>query len=310
MVDEAQEISEEQQGSFLPMLAASKRPQTIYVGTPPDENAPGTVFTRLRDNARSGKSTELCWSEWSVDEIGDTSDRDRWADTNPSLGYLIKESSVAAECEQLDAETFARERLGFWKKRKKSDDKLIARETWQSCATDDPPDSGAETYAVKIASDGSVATIAACRKQESCMPHVEAVMTVGLGNGLQPIVDWLSERKDRAYRIVVDGVAFAKPLMDKLHREGVSKRKMVRPSSSEVVDACTTFLAAVNECGLTHANQPELNNAIDNSVKRSIGRNGGWGFGGPDYTLPESCALALRWGMEASIRPTRKARIG
>ena len=36
--DEAQELTSEQQASFLPAISASRNPQTIYLGTPPDEN--------------------------------------------------------------------------------------------------------------------------------------------------------------------------------------------------------------------------------------------------------------------------------
>ena len=39
--DEAQELTSEQQASFLPAISASKNPQTIYLGTPPDENCTG-----------------------------------------------------------------------------------------------------------------------------------------------------------------------------------------------------------------------------------------------------------------------------
>ena len=46
--DEAQELDEDQQASFLPAISASKNPQTIYVGTPPDPNAAGTVFRSIR----------------------------------------------------------------------------------------------------------------------------------------------------------------------------------------------------------------------------------------------------------------------
>lgn len=42
--DEAQELDETQQASFLPAISASLNPQTLYLGTPPDENADGTVY--------------------------------------------------------------------------------------------------------------------------------------------------------------------------------------------------------------------------------------------------------------------------
>lgn len=50
----------------------------------------------------------------SLKEIGDVNDRSRWYRTNPALGRRILESTIASECEQMDADTFARERLGWW----------------------------------------------------------------------------------------------------------------------------------------------------------------------------------------------------
>ncbi len=45
IIDEAQEMDEDAQASFLPAISASLNPQTIYVGTPPDPNASGGVPT-------------------------------------------------------------------------------------------------------------------------------------------------------------------------------------------------------------------------------------------------------------------------
>jgi len=54
--DEAQELDETQQASFLPAISASLNPQTLYLGTPPDENADGTVFRRIRTGALDGSA--------------------------------------------------------------------------------------------------------------------------------------------------------------------------------------------------------------------------------------------------------------
>ncbi len=49
--DEAQELDETQQGSFLPAISASLNPQTIYAGTPPGPDCTGMVFRNLRQRA-------------------------------------------------------------------------------------------------------------------------------------------------------------------------------------------------------------------------------------------------------------------
>ena len=97
--DEAQELTSEQQASFLPAISASKNPQTIYLGTPPDENCSGTVFRDIREKTRKGLSETTAWTEFSVDEIGDVSDRSRWAACNPALGRRMRETTIASECD-------------------------------------------------------------------------------------------------------------------------------------------------------------------------------------------------------------------
>ena len=114
LVDEAQEMDDTQQASFLPALSASKNPQTIYVGTPPDPMSSGTVFRKLREKAINKQTTKTAWFEFSVNEIGDVLDKKRWAETNPALGRRILMSTIEGEAEQMDADTFARERLGWW----------------------------------------------------------------------------------------------------------------------------------------------------------------------------------------------------
>lgn len=89
--DEAQELDETQQASFLPAISASLNPQTLYLGTPPDENADGTVFRRIRTGALDGSAKRTAWFEYSVKEIGDIHDPARWAAANPALGRRISD---------------------------------------------------------------------------------------------------------------------------------------------------------------------------------------------------------------------------
>lgn len=71
IIDEAQEMDEDAQASFMPAISASGNPQTIYVGTPPDPGASGTVFRRVRDRSLSGETSKSAWFEFSVRELGD-----------------------------------------------------------------------------------------------------------------------------------------------------------------------------------------------------------------------------------------------
>ena len=309
-VDEAQELTDEQQGSFLPLLAASKRPQTIYTGTPPDENAPGEVFGRLRREALDGKTIRTAWSEWSVDAIGDTSDERRWSECNPSMGYRIKVDTVRGEHEQMSKDRFARERLGWWSAQTAS--AVIDAVKWGECATENPPADGIVSYAVKFSPDGSRGVLSVCLKPTDGKPHIEVIESRSMGHGITWFADWLEARKTKAAQITVDGMANAQPLIDELLRRGVPRSAVVKPRSGDVSAACAELLNAVNECAVTHYDQQALNESATKSKRRNIGGGGGWGFAdnGCDSTLVESCAIAL-WGANHTKRnPNRKQRIG
>ena len=147
--DEAQELDETAQGSFLPAISASLNPQTVYVGTPPGPDAVGTVFRGLRQRALDGEAKRAAWFEFSVPEIGDVKDPRRWAATNPALGRRIQFSTIEGEAEQLDPDTFARERLGWWSPVAAENlDYAIDRRAWEACASvDEKPEGKSSTGA-------------------------------------------------------------------------------------------------------------------------------------------------------------------
>lgn len=308
VVDEAQELTDTQLGSFLPLLSASKRPQTIYLGTPPDETTPGEVFRRIRADALSGKTKSTAWMEWGTDSIGDVSDSARWAETNPSLGYRMLESTISSELEQMPPDTFARERLGWWSEQRAS--AVINADEWDECKTDSPPTDGLLAYAVKFSADGSQGVLAACAKADGKPPHVEVVCVREMRAGLSWFADWLEARADEAAAIVCDGMSNAQPLIDELLRRGVPKSVVARPKASEVSDACSMLLNAVRERRVTHYGQPALDQAANTATRRSIGSMGGWGFDGEGSPLMEAVALAHRAALTTRRDPRRKQRVG
>lgn len=257
----------------------------------------------------SGTSQSTSWNEWGVSEIGDVSDRQRWAQVIPSLGYLIKESTVEGELEQMAPDKFARERLGWWSDASAST--AIRRDDWNSCATNDPPSEGLFSYAVKFSPDGSVGTLSVCLKPQDGTPHVEVIANRSMSGGTSWFADWLETRKSQAAQITIDGMANAQPLIDELVRRGVPQKAIRKPRSADVAAACSDLLNAVNERRVTHYDQGALNESALKSKKRAIGNGGGWGFAANncDPTLIESCALAYWGAMTTKRNPNRKQRV-
>lgn len=308
--DEAQELDETAQGSFLPAISASLNPQTIYVGTPPGPDAAGTVFRALRQRALDGETRKAAWFEFSVPDIAHVTDPKLWAATNPALGRRIQYSTIEGECEQLDPDTFGRERLGWWSPAATVQlDYAIDRAAWEACASEAEKPEGKTAYGVKFAADGSYVCLCGAVIPKDGPARVSLIEQQPTGRGLAWLVDWLNERYDRASCVVIDGRNGVDVLVERIRPTWKAKSAVLRPSARDVIASVGLFTTTVNERGLTwYKPQQALAESAITSTKRPI--NGGYGFGG-DNSLPlEACALAL-WGAKTCKRdPTRKMRIG
>lgn len=312
VADEAMYMTDEQVAALVPTMAAANGGdmQFIMLGTPPSPSDNGTVFRNTRKAALNGEKG-ISWCEWGADEIGDIHDWDRVKRYNPSLDIRLMRKAVESELAVMSPDTFARERLGWWSKpTKKETEYVIDADEWAACATDKPTDGGVIVYAVKFSPDGSVGTLARCNRVEGEAPFVYVVDSRSMGGGLRWFVDTLVSKKDKAAQIVIDGQSNAQSLTDALLDRGVSSACIQRPSTSDVIAACSSFANAVTERTVTHYAQPALDESATKTVKRRIGSNGGWGFASTeeaDATLVEACALAYRSALKTKRKPGRKA---
>lgn len=310
IIDEAQELDANQQASFLPAISASLNPQTIYAGTPPDPESDGTVFREIRKKALDGKTKNSAWAEYSVKEIGDVTEKKRWFETNPALGRRILLSTIEGECEQMDADTFARERLGWWTPIFVSKvDTAIDAKVWDACASEEPKPSGKTAYGIKFSADGSEVCLCGAVIPENGIARISLIDRKPTGYGLQWLADWLNERYKQASCVVIDGRNGVDVLVDKIAGTWKYKNSVIRPKATEVIAAVGLLMNCLDEKTLTWFKaQDDLRNSATTSVKRAF--SGGWGFGGEDSAPIEACALAL-YGAKTSKRdPSRVMRIG
>lgn len=308
--DEAQELDANQQASFVPAISASLNPQTIYLGTPPDENTPAVVFRGIREKALSGETTKASWFEFSVDEIGDVSDRQRWAKANPALGRRILMSTIESELEQMDSDTFARERLGWWSPvQKEALDYALDKKEWEACASKEPKPDGKTAYGVKFSPDGSEVCLSGAVIPKAGKARITLIKREPAGRGIRWLSDFLTERYKKASCVVIDGRNGVEVLVDRIADTWKAKGSIVCPKAGDVIASVGLLTTALSEQTVTwYAYQDQLNESAVTATKRKIG--GGWGFGGEDSAPIESCALAL-WGAKNSKRdPNRRMRIG
>jgi hypothetical protein len=308
--DEAQELDSDAQASFIPAISASLNPQTIYVGTPPDPNAEGTVFRGIRDKALKGETKTTAWFEYSVKEIGDVTKRERWAQANPALGRRILLSTVEGECEQMDPDTFARERLGWWTPAAvQKIEYAIPEKTWDSCASEALKPEGKTAYGVKFSPDGSEVALCGAVEDADGIIRISLIDRRPTGQGTQWLADWLNERSTKACCVVIDGRNGVDVLIDKISHIWRFKGSIIRPSVKDIIASVSMLTDALNEHKLTwYSKQIDLRDSAVTSTKRPI--SGGWGFGGDNSIPIEACSLAM-WGVKTSKRnPSKSMRIG
>ena len=310
--DEAQELDSDAQASFIPAISASLNPQTIYVGTPPDPNITGDVFRKIREKAIAKETKSTSWFEFSVKDIGDVLDRNRWVATNPALGRRILISTIEGECEQMDPDTFARERLGWWSPNMTGKiDYAIPRDIWNACASDKPkPETGKTAYGVKFSPDGSmVALCGAIIPKDGTPARISLIEYKPTSHGIQWLADWLNVRYGVGACVVIDGRNGVDVLTEKIKDTWRAKISIVRPNVSMVIAATSTLLNELTEKKITwYKDQEVLKDSALNATKRSI--SGGWGFGGDNSAPIEAAALALYGAKTCKRDPSRKMLIG
>lgn len=310
IIDEAQEIDENAQASFLPAISASLNPQTVYVGTPPDPGAAGTVFRGIRQKAITGNSKKTAWFEYSVSEIGDVHDRSRWADTNPALGRRILVSTVEGEADQMDPDMFARERLGWWAPIiEKHVEPAIDPDDWAACASSEPKPEGRTAYGVKFSADGAEVVLAGAVCPKDGPARISIIERKPTGLGIRWLADWLNHRVKTGCCVVIDGKNGVDVLVERISDTWRAKGSVIRPRAADMIAAVSLLTTEITERTVTWYQEQEImNESALSAVKRPI--SGGWGFGGDNSPPIEAAALAL-WGCRNSKRdPSRQMRIG
>ena len=324
VIDEAQELTNEQQEAMLPVISAAsdvsdvdRMPQQIFVGTPPNAACHGTVFADMHRVAHSEEKGGFWWLEWSIETknleqtICNADKAIELAyETNPAMGYRIAEKTILNEYETMSLDGFARERLGWWSPVIVSKiDYAIASDVWNSCKSNEVAPTGKTAYGIKFSSDGSEVALCVAVIPPEGSARIELIERRPTGLGTQWLADWLKERYNKASCVVIDGRNGVDVLVEKITDVWKSKFAIIRPSAKEVIAAVSLLMDSLNEHTVTwFESQEMLRNSALSSSKRPI--SGGWGFGGEDSAPIEACALAL-YGAKISKRdPARKMKFG
>lgn len=314
VIDEAQSYTEAQSASLSPLNSAapSGSPQTILMGTPPTPEAisKGLIFANTIKSIKDGKINGACLHEWSVDEVGDVTDKNRWYDTNPSLGYQLLEIALEKDLASMSADTFAREHLGYIKTETlKNIENAINESKWLLCKSKQLKPNGKTAYGVKFSGDGSEVILCGAVIRNDGTSRVSIIERKSTSQGIKWLAEWLNQRYNKACCVVIDGKNGTDLLVDRIADVWRAKNSVIRPKAIDVISSATLLINEINEGKVDwYEYQDDLDLSARTSVKRKIG--GGFGFGGENSLPIEACSLAL-WGARNSKRdPSKKMLIG
>lgn len=319
IIDEAQELTDAQQEALLPVASAAKEPpQIIYIGTPWYPECTGTVFKAFHHKVHDDKDIGTYWMEWGAktplpDGLSDADALKAIAGCNPMLGYTMHADAVLNEYHTMDAEGFARERLGWWSTDDGGYEHVISKDLWSACKTDTPPqESGKQAFGIKFSADGKYAALSVALKVKDRKLYVELIKVASVEHGTGWLVRALVNHVHDTCMYLADGQGRSEVLAQRLREQGAPKAYCGVSTTKAIISACSAFYDLVASEEIEHFAQPELTLSVTESAKRYIGKNGGFSFGDSPKTASitaESAALAVYALMNTKRDPKKKQKV-
>ncbi len=294
ILDEAYNLGSDAMAALLPTLSTRPNPQVWYTSSAGTETS--TQLARVRERGLTGTDPSLAFFEWSVDEDDyDPADPSAWAVANPGLGIRISPEYVERERAALDADAFARERLGvgMYPVDPSSAWLVISRGEWEARAD---PGSGRPRPGVAVAADASPGQVSGAVSVSGYRADGKLVVEIPEGDH-RPGVGWIVprlvefQRKHRPCAVVIDPRGPAAGLIPEAERAGL---EITKPTLGDAAQAFAQFHAAVCEPPgtLVHLGQAELAAALAGAVAADTG-DGGKLWARKDTTVDISPLVAV-----------------
>lgn len=312
VLDEAMILLATALGALLPTMAARANvtvggPQVWYAGTAGLGDERSEVLARVRDRGIAG-AERLFWAEWSGGEPDDHAgagvrldDRAEWYRANPAMHGnrpRITEEFVENERGAMPDDQFARERLCLWGG--PGAQAAIDPDVWRALADAASKPAGTIALAVDVPPEGKRASIARAGLRADGRVHGEVDARPGTSWAVERLAE-LSRRRNAV--VVLDGGSRAVSLVPALVAAGVEP---IVYGTRDVVSACGAFLDKIDEDGLRHAGQPELNLAVDAARRRKVGDAWAWHRRDASVDLSPLVALTLAVHALKEDPPRRK----
>jgi len=260
--DEAQILGIKALEDMVPATNQAKNPHgalVIFIGTPPRPTDPGEAFTAKREQAISGKSTNIMYVEISAEPDADPDDYSKIPTYNPSYPHRTPLESIQRMRENIpDDESYRREAMGIWPV---FGGGLISPEKWVSLADPKSTPIDPVSFGVYINRDRTNAAIGVAAYRADGLVHVGIVPAVQDQPTLTnlPGTAWIPSRIKELFdrwgpcATVIDSQNAAASLIPSIEELGVP---VMTTGAGEMANACGSFYDLVMAPGIESDGKP------------------------------------------------------
>lgn len=312
--DEALILGSTSLGSLIPTLSARPDPQITYGSSAGKETS--EHLRGLRKRGRAGDDPSLIWVEWCDDGSWEDppcalgkqcphtihtagcalDDEARWLKANHNLHKRITIEYVRSErrAMHLTPREFGRERLGWWEDPPDEDEATVVdMDVWGNLADPEAPEpTGPVAIAVDIPPSRASTSIGVAWRLGDRVMVMEKELP-GTALAVATVKGLVDQHEPVDVSLHAGGPAGS--LVKPLQAEGVDVRAV---STQETAQATGGFRDLVDNGGIGHLDQQELNDALQAAKTRSVGDAEIWDRDGANLAPVISVTLAAHGLLE------------
>lgn len=308
--DEAQILGIKALEDMVPSTLAARHEHgalLFFIGTPPRAIDDGSAFTAKRAAALAGEAPDGMWVEiCGTDDLGPQEPRNLRR-ANPSYPSRVNAAAMKRMHKNLpDPAAWRREALGIWDEASVD----LVLETWGELVSPGPA-AGARpaAYGVDRSPAGEISIVASWQSDVGL--HVAEVFS---SLSLEKAAAWLDQACRPRDPILIDAMSSACALLPLLAARRL--RGARKTNTADMIAACALTAAGCSERTLTHADQPQLDEAVLGASKRQIRSQTGDGWAwdrrnkeSPIHRLVAVSLAVLGGSRQMSIDDGRPGRI-
>lgn len=298
--DEAQILGLKALENMVASTNAARNPHgglLFFIGTPPRPVDDGAAFAEKRRAALAGEARDGMWIEISGDPDKDPYAPDQIRRANPSYPARVTLTAMKRLQKNLpDRGAWRREALGIWDSA--SADAVL--ESWGELIARGPAANvRPDAYGVDRSPGGEVSIVAAWQSDVGI--HVAEVFST---SSLDKAADWLDKACLARDPILIDAYSSACALIPLLKARRL--RGVQKTVTADMIAACALTAAGCDEHTLSHADQPQLDEAVAGAAKRAVrSQTGdGWAWDRRDKAAPIHRLIAVSLAVLGASRQT------